>query len=74
MIFLLLVQAMDKRTGGKTKCKYYVACGSTDNCKRCNENKKGLSHEVQRHRKRIRESSRIKTVSTVESIVSCNRI
>ena len=21
--------------GGKSKCKYYKACGSTDNCKRC---------------------------------------
>ena len=22
-------------TGGKRKCKYYSACGNTDNCKRC---------------------------------------
>lgn len=22
-------------TGGRSDCKYYKACGSTDNCKRC---------------------------------------
>ncbi len=21
--------------GGRSQCKYYKACGSTDNCKRC---------------------------------------
>ena len=21
--------------GGKSKCKYYKACGNTENCKRC---------------------------------------
>ena len=37
--------------GGRRKCKYYKACGSTDNCKRCNsfekENKKCLAKVTQ---------------------------
>lgn len=26
--------------GGKTTCKYYKACGNTENCKRCESYKK----------------------------------
>ena len=26
----------NKRTGGRRNCKYYNACGSRDNCSRCN--------------------------------------
>ena len=33
------------KMGGKTSCKYYIACGNTDNCKLCD----GYEKKERRH-------------------------
>lgn len=34
------------KTGGKTTCKYYKACGNTENCSRCKAYQKGDGKNV----------------------------
>lgn len=37
-----------KGLGGNKKCKYYSGCGSTDNCKRCDEIRKQYKEKKER--------------------------